>query len=379
MVAAMIYLDHAATTPLRPGVREAMEPFLGDTFGNPSGVHEVSRRAKNALEEARERVAGLIGARPMEIVFTSGGTEADNLAIKGPVLNSSSRTGVVTVATEHDAVLESAYSLSRRGTPVAIVGVDGDGQIDGDELLAAVTFETAVVSVMTANSESGVLSDIAGLASAVKETRPAVVFHTDAIQAFNSEDLSVEAVDMMSLAGHKLGGPKGIGLLYVRDGVALDPVLHGGGHELGRRSGTHNVAGAVGMAAAMELAVADRTRFRTAIGGIRDDIEKRLLAGIEGSSINGAGAPRTPHHLNLRIPGVRNQTLLLRLDQAGVAASAGSACQSGAAKVSHVLESMGMTPETARECIRLSFGWDSTIDDAISAIDILIELVGELR
>lgn len=376
---SMIYLDHAATTPLRPGVREAMEPHLADLFGNPSGVHEVSRRAKNALEEARERVAGLIGARPMEVVFTSGGTESDNLAIKGAVHTGSSRSGLVTVATEHDAVLETAYSLRRQGVPVTIVGVDGSGQVDPEAVLGAVTDETRIVSVMTANSETGVVTDIPALAALVKDAHPGVFVHTDAVQGFNSEPVDVAGLDLVSLAAHKLGGPKGVGVLYVREGVHLEPVLHGGGHELGRRSGTQNVAGAVGMALAMELAVSDRDRFRDLVGAIRDDFEKRCLAVVDGAVVNGAGAPRTPHHLNMTIPGVRNQTLLMRLDRTGVAASAGSACQSGAAKVSHVLEAMGLTPDQARETVRLSFGWNTTHHEAMVAADVLIDLVGELR
>jgi cysteine desulfurase len=375
----MIYLDHAATTPMRPGVMAAMEPFLVGEFGNPSGVHEVSRRAKNALEEARERVATLIGARPMEIVFTSGGTESDNLALKGAVHNSTARSGLVTIATEHDAVLQTAYFLRRRGHEVNLVGVDHSGMVSPKALIAGITEQTAVVSVMTVNSETGVLADIANLAAAVKERYPQVLFHTDAVQAFNSEVVATGPVDMISLAGHKLGGPKGVGMLYVGEGVHLEPVLHGGGHELGRRSGTQNVAGAVGMATAMEAAAADREGFRMVVSGIRDDFEKRALAGIDGAMVNGGDAFRTPQHLNLRIPGVRNQVLLMRLDQAGVAASAGSACQSGAAKVSHVLESMGLTPDQARETVRFSFGWDSTHDDGSTAAEILVDLVGELR
>ncbi len=375
----MIYLDHAATTPMRPGVREAMEPFLAGEFGNPSGVHEVSRRAKNALEEARERIAGLIGARPMEVVFTSGGTESDNLALKGAVFGASPRQGVVTVATEHDAVLDTGRFLRHRGHPVAVVGVDGEGRVDPGQLARAVTPATAVVSAMWANSETGVLADVSVLAHAVKMAGPDVLFHTDAVQAFNSESVRIDGIDMLSLAGHKIGGPKGIGILYVREGVHLEPVMHGGGHELGRRSGTQNVAGAVGLAVAMDLASDDRERFRGVVAGIRDDFEKRVIAGIPSATVNGGDASRTSQHLNMRFTGVRNQTLLMRLDRAGVAASAGSACQSGAAKVSHVLEAMGLTPEEARESVRFSFGWDSTVDGAREAADVLVELVGDLQ
>ena len=377
----MIYLDHAATTPMRPEVWEVMAPYASRVFGNSSGIHEVSRQAKNALEEARERIAALLGAKPMEIVFTSGGTEADNLALKGAAWNPTPRSGVVTVATEHDAVLETVDLLRRFDAPVTIVGVDHEGFVDLAALVDAVDGNTAVVSVMLINNETGLIQDVAAIASQIKEAHPEVYVHTDAVQGFASEDLSVDAlnVDMMTLTGHKFGGPKGAGLLFVREGTVLEPILHGGGQELGRRSGTHDVASAVGLARAMELAVDDRERFRTEVGQIRDDFEKRVMAGIDDALLNTPDDRRSSHHLNVRIPGVRNETLLMRLDQNGVAASAGSACQSGAATVSHVLEAMGLTPSQARESVRFSFGWTSTVDEVVEAADMLVELVGELR
>lgn len=358
-----------------------MAPFTTGVFGNSSGVHEVSRNAKNALEEARERIAALIGARPMEIVFTSGGTESDNLALKGAVGNATPRTGVVTAVSEHDAVLESTDFLRRQGSRVSIVGIDSRGMVDADDLVEVVGEDVAVVSVMLTNNESGAVQDIVGLAAAVKERDPDVFFHTDAVQAFSSVDIDVDdlGVDMMTITGHKFGGPKGAGLLYVREGVALEPILHGGGQEMGRRSGTHDVAGAVGLAKAMDLAAFDRDRFRTEIGVIRVDFEKRLIGAIPDLVVNTPEDSRSPHHLNVRIPGVRNEALLMRLDRAGVAASAGSACQSGAATVSHVLEGMGLTPAEARESIRFTFGWNSTPNEAIDAAAIFSDLVGVLR
>jgi cysteine desulfurase len=375
------YLDNAATTPMRPEVWEAMGPFASDNFGNSSGVHATSRRAKNALEEARERVAALIGAQPMEIVFTSGGTESDNLAIKGPVLNTSSVDGVVTVATEHEAVLESAHHLERSGHPLTVAGVDPDGLADLAKLVGAVSDSTAVVSVMMVNNETGVIQDIKEIAQRVKSHHPAVCMHSDAVQAYASRRIDVEdlGVDLLTITGHKFGGPKGAGFLYVREGVAIEPVLHGGGQELGRRSGTHDVAGAVGLATAMEVAADDRERFNSEIAKIRDVFEQRLIDAIEGLSINGDLERRSPNHCNVRIPGVRNETLLMRLDRAGVAASAGSACQSGAATVSHVLEGMGLSPDEARECLRFSFGWASTLDEAEDAASIVAGLVESLR
>jgi cysteine desulfurase len=362
-----IYLDHAATTPMRPEVREAMQPFAEDHFGNASGSHGVSRRAKNALEEARERVAAALGCRPQEIVFTAGGTEADNLAVKGAAL-ASGVGGVVTVASEHEAVLESAEFVRRLGGEVTVVGVDAIGRVDPEAVVGAVTGETRVVSVMWANNETGTLQPLAGLKEMLAGR---ALLHTDAVQAFISEDVSVQGVDMLSLAAHKFGGPKGVGVLFVRDGVTLEPVLHGGGQELGRRSGTHNVAGAVGLAAAVEATVADRTAFRQRVGSIRSRFEE-LLEGLAERTIPVDHS--LIQHAHLRFPDHRNETLLVRLDQRGVAASSASACQSGANTVSHVLEAMGIAEP--REHLRFSFGWNSTMTDAESAAQAVRQVVG---
>jgi cysteine desulfurase len=361
-----VYLDHAATTPMRPGVREAMEPFLTDGFGNASGSHGVSRRAKNALEDARERVAGHLHCLPQEIVFTGGGTEADNLAVKGLAL-AGGIGGVVTVATEHEAVLESAEFVRRLGGEVTVVGVDSDGRVDPGRIASAVTDRTRVVSVMWANNETGVLQPLREIAEALG----GVPLHTDAVQAVVSEDVSSEGVDLLTIAGHKIGGPKGVGALYVRDGLKLEPVLHGGGQELGRRSGTHDVAGAVGLAAALDAAVADRADFRRRVALIRSTFEARV------ESVAGRTVPpelTLVQHSHLRVPGRRNETLLVRLDQSGVAASSASACQSGASTVSHVLAAMGMAEP--REHLRFSFGWNSTLDDARRAGEALCDAVG---
>lgn len=377
----MIYLDHAATTPMRPGVWDSMAPFASDVFGNSSGVHEVSRRAKNVLERERERVAELIGSAPMEVVFTSGGTESDNLALKGAAWSPSPRSGVVTGATEHEAVLESADLLRRFGHSVKVVGVDEKGNVDIDSLSDAIDSGTALVSVMLINNEVGTVNDLASLARQVKAIDSDVLVHSDAVQGFASEDIDVEqlGVDLLTITGHKFGGPKGAGMLYVRDGTPLEPLLHGGGQELGRRSGTHDVAGVAGLAKAMELAVADRQRFREEVSQVRDDFEKRLSAAVPDLVVNTPEGCRSPQHLNVRFPGVRNETLLMRLDRAGVAASAGSACQSGAATVSHVLEAMGLTSAEARESVRFTFGWNSTLDEAIEAAEITVGLVEQLR
>ena len=370
----MIYLDHAATTPLRPGVVEVMAPFLDECFGNPSGAHGVSRGAKNALEEAREGAAGLLGARPMEIVFTGGGTEADNLAVVGRALAGGSTDGVVTVATEHDAVLESARFVERLGGRVAVIGVDRYGLVEPDEIAGVVDPNTVLVSVMAANNETGTIQPIKKVVESVKGRRPEVVVHTDAVQAFNTEPLDVDelGVDLLSLAAHKFGGPKGVGLLYVREGTALEPVLHGGGQELGRRSGTHNVAGVVGMVHAMAAAHADRDEFRRRVTDARNVFESAL----------GEWAIRTipaqfslPQHSHLQFPGVNNETLLVNLDLAGVACSAASACQSGATTVSHVLGAMGLAVDAARSSLRFSFGWNSTTEEAMQAARLIREVL----
>ncbi|HEX9853946.1 MAG TPA: cysteine desulfurase family protein [Acidimicrobiia bacterium] len=378
----MLYLDHAATTTVRPEVREAMAPFLGESFGNPSGIHAVSRRAKNAMEEARERAAELLGAaRPLEIVFTGGGTEADNLAVAGAALARGRSGGVVTTAIEHEAVLETTHFLQRLGCRAVVVGVDGSCLVSPGEVASAVDGDTAVVSVMAANNETGAIQPVAEVAAAVRAANPDVVVHTDAVQAFISRDVTVGSTgaDLIALAAHKFGGPKGVGLLYVRDGVELEPVIHGGGQELGRRSGTHNVAGIVGMVAAMEATVADREAFTKRIGEARGRFEERLLRDVPGLVVSVPADHRLVQHSHVRIPGVSSETLLIRLDQEGVAAAAGSACQSGAIEMSHVLAAMGMTEHEARECLRFTFGWTNDQEDGDIAAEQVIATLGKLR
>jgi cysteine desulfurase len=371
-----MYLDHAATSPMRPEVWDAMAPFATDAFGNASGSHAYARRAKNALEEAREQAAQVLGASPTEIVFTSGGTEADNLAIKGTALLKGT-DGIVTTAIEHEAVLEAAAFCERLGSSVRIVGVDRSGKIDPLVVEESIGDNTAVVSVMYANNETGVIQPVREVVDAIAG-RTAV--HTDAVQAFATLDVDVRTlgVDLLSLAAHKFGGPKGVGLLYVREGVALEPTAHGGGQELGRRSGTSNVMGAVGMSVAMTLAAADRQR----VGGEVGEARRRFVASLQAA---GVAEPTVDldttlvTHAHLRFPGIRNETLLIRLDRAGVALSVGSACSSGAATVSHVLSAMDVAPEAARETLRFSFGWTSTVQDGDVAAAKVLEAVEGLR
>ncbi len=378
----MLYLDHAATTVMRPEARDAMAPFLAAEFGNPSGIHATSRAAKNAMEQARESAAELLGAEhPLEIVFTGGGTESDNLAIVGRALAGGAYAGIVTNAAEHDAVLQSARFAARLGCEVSILGVDDHGLVDPQEYAAAVDAETAVASVMLANNEIGTVQAVADVARAVRAANPAVAVHTDAVQAFVSEDVTVAATgaDLISLSAHKFGGPKGVGLLRVPRRMELEPVIHGGGQELGMRSGTHNVAGIVGMAAAMQATVADRGAFRSRVGGARDRFEAVLSAELGGVEFNGAHSPRLVQHSHVHVKGVPSETLLIRLDQVGLAAAAGSACHSGAVEVSHVLAAMGFDDARAAESVRFTFGWINAPEDGEDAARRVAAVVEKLR
>jgi cysteine desulfurase len=377
---SILYLDHAATTPLRLEARAAMEPFLQEAFGNPSGIHEASRTAKAALEDARERAAELIGAaHPLDVVFTGGGTESDNLALVGPVLAGTG--GVVTTSIEHEAVAETASFLGRLGREVVTVGVDANGVVDPLAIADAVTPATEVVSVMAANNETGVRQPVSAVVEAVRAAGSDVLVHTDAVQEFISEDVTLDSTgaDLITLASHKFGGPKGVGLLHVARSVSLEPVLHGGGQEIGRRSGTHNVAGIVGMVAAMEIAAGDRERFRSEVGAERDGFERALITAIADAQVTAAGALRLSQHSHFRIPGIDAETLLIRLDGSGVAASAGSACQSGAIETSHVLAAMGVDPVAAAESVRFSFGWTTKTGDGAAAARAVATTVADMR
>ncbi len=374
----MLYLDHAATTPMRPEVVEAMAPYLGDRFGNPSGIHATARRAKNSIEEARERIAASIGAaNPLEIVFTGGGTEADNLAVIGAAM--AGPGGVVTTAVEHPAVLESARFLSRIGYEVTILPVDGEGRVAPDAVANAVGDGAAVVSVMTANNETGVIQSVAEVARLVRSANDRTLIHTDAVQAFGSlpVDVSRDGTDLVSVSGHKIGGPQGVGFLYVRNGVQLEPVIYGGGQELGRRSGTHNVAAIAGLAVAVESTVAGRSDYRERVGAARDRFEQDLRSNLN-VEVTAGDADRLVSHAHLRFPGIPAETLLVRLDFAGVAAAAGAACHSGAIQESHVLAAMGVGNTAASESVRFSFGRDDDAETGAEAARIVTGVVEDL-
>ena len=373
-----LYLDNAATTPVRGVAREAMAPHLDDGFGNPSGLHSVSRRAKNAVEEAREQAAALVGAaHPLEIVFTGGGSESDNLAIKGAALAHSARGGVVVSAVEHEAVLASAGFVESLGCRLDVVGVDAQGVVDPAAVADAVEAGTAVVSIMAANNETGVTQAVRKIGDEARAVNGAISVHSDAVQAFISSDVTVDelGVDMLTLSAHKFGGPQGVGLLFVRDGTALEPAVHGGGQELGRRSGTHNVAGIVGMAAAMAEAAAERDSFRSRIGAMRDRFEAELARLLPAVAFTVPNADRLVQHSHFRVPGILAETLLIKLDGAGIAAAAGAACHSGAIEPSHVLSAMGIEPQLAAECVRVSFGWANADRDGEAAAAAIAEAV----
>jgi cysteine desulfurase len=301
-----LYLDHAATSPLRPEAEDAIAATHQSGFGNASSQHGPARAAKNALEEARERAAQIIGSeRPHDIVFTAGGTEADNLAVAGVAL-ASDRRQIVVSAVEHKAVLESAASLERFGYRVTAVRVDSTAVVSPSDVAASVSTDTAVVSVMAANNEIGTLEPIADIVEAVRDVDPRVPIHTDAVQAFVSEPITVAetGVDLLSLSSHKFGGPNGVGLLYVRPGTPIDPVIRGGGQEAGRRAGTYNVAGIVGMVAAMQATARDREAFRKRVGAERDAFEAAVLSARPDAVVSGASAARTVHHSHIHFPGV---------------------------------------------------------------------------
>jgi len=376
----VIYLDYAATTPLRAEARAAMAPFLETVYGNPSSIHAVGQAARRALDEARDRVAGAIGARGEEILFTSGGTEADNLALTGVFLAAyPARDHLITAATEHHAVLDTCEFLRGLGAHVTLLPVDGDGRVDPAAVAAAITTRTCMVSIMAANNEIGTLAPLPEIARVTREA--GVPLHTDAVQWAGALPLDVEAlgVDMLTLSAHKFYGPKGAGALYLRRGTRLTPLLHGGGQERGRRAGTENVAGIAGMARALELAVAEIPTEAPRLTGLRDRLLAALRAALPDVILNGHPSDRLPNNLNVAFPGVDNELLVLNLDLEGVAASAGSACTAGSLEPSHVIAALGASPERLRGSIRLSLGRETTEAEIDAVVERLVPIVRRLR
>ena len=379
--ATEIYLDHAATTTLRPAAIQALEMSFVSGYGNAAGHHAAARRAKNALEEAREHAAELIGAeRPQNLVFTSGGTESDNLAVVGSAL-ASEHSGIVVSSVEHKAVLEAAGALSRFGYTTRLAHCDENGVVHPDAVAEIIGGDTAVVSVMAANNETGILEPIKAIVERVRSQDSAIAIHTDAVQYFVAKPLDVSAIgaDLVTLSGHKFGGPTGVGLLFVSSSTHIEPVVVGGSQEAGRRPGTSNVAGVVAMVAAMAEVAASRDRFAETAGAERDAFERALTDGDPAIAITAQDVDRLEHFSHVRFPGVLAETLLIRLDGAGVFAAAGSACQSGAVKESHVLTAMGMAPDVAEQCVRFTFGWDTRPGDGVRAARRVLEAIEVLR
>ncbi len=375
-----VYLDNNATTPVLPEVLQAMRPYFGEHFGNASSIHHHGQETRAAVERARESVAALLGCRASEIVFTSGGTEADNLAIFGLV-----RSGdhVITSTIEHHAVLNACKHLVEQGCVVTCIPVDGRGLVDPADVKRALRPNTKLITVMLANNETGVVQPVAEIGKIAAEAD--VYFHTDAVQAAGKIPLDVGPVecDLLTISGHKLHGPQGVGALYVRKGTQILPMLYGGSHERSRRAGTENVPGIVGLGKAVELARAGLERDNDCGNGLkmaaaRDHLERELLK-IEATGLNGEGAPRVPNTTNIHFDGIAGEALVIALDLKGLAVSTGAACSSGAIEPSHVLLAMGLLPERAKASIRFSLGKQNTPEDIDFALGLVTETVARLR
>lgn len=382
-----IYLDHAATTPVHPAVLDAMLPYFTEHFGNPSSIYQLGQDGRATLDRARATVARTLGCQPSEILFTSGATESDNQALSGIAWHrrlqnpDSPPPHIVTTAIEHHAVLHTADWLERQGFSITRVPVDADGFVDPDDVARAIRSETCLVSIMDANNEIGSIQPIAAI-SRITRAR-GIPFHTDAVQAAGALPLNVDdlGVDLLSLSAHKFYGPKGVGLLYVRRGTGIAYQQHGGGQESGRRGGTENVPGIVGLAVALERAETARAEYNRHCATLRDRLFHGLAAAIPDLELNGPSDwnRRLPNNLNLTIRGVQGETALLSLDMQGVAASAGSACTTGNSQPSHVLQALGYSDERCRASLRLTLGWSNTEAQIDDTIDILADTVARIR
>lgn len=379
-----IYLDYNATTPIDPAVLDAMLPYLGADFANASSIHSPGQRARVAIDQARESVAALIGAKPAEIVFTSGGTEADNLAIFGTICGAGAAFGtarkhVITTSIEHHAVLQSCQALEKQGVDVTSLPANttaGEGVVDQESVREALRPETALISVMHANNELGTIQPVEEVAQVARAA--GVPFHCDAVQSAGKLPLDVKAIgaDLLSISAHKFYGPKGAGALYVRSGLRIEPMFRGGQHERGLRPGTENVAGIVGMGKAAELARAHLAEDAARISELRDRFEAALCERIPNIRVNGAGAPRVANTTNITFPGASGESLVIALDLQGIACATGAACSSGAIEPSHVLLAVGLSEEAARSSVRFSLGrmtMAAEIDRAIAIIPAVVE------
>ena len=381
----VIYLDHAATTPVRPEVLDAMLPYFSQAFGNPSSLYAIAGESRNAIDEARARVSSVLNCRTSEIVFTGGGTEADNLAIKGVASTFDEPADIIISDVEHHAVIHAAEQLERDGHHVISIPVDRYGVVDPDDVASNLGDRNAIVSIMYANNEVGAINDIPEISRLAKrhasEQGTTVVVHTDAVQASGKLPLDVKSlgVDFLSLSAHKIHGPKGVGVLYARRGVKIDPLIAGGGQERQRRSGTENVPGIVGMGAALVLAENEHLQFCEHTRALRDRFLAAVTERVDGITINNHPEQSLPHIAHISIPGLEGEPMLLGLDFKGICASSGSACSSASVEPSHVLLAMGMSRELAQGSLRFSFGKDSTQDDVDYSVNALAEVVTQLR
>ncbi len=379
-----IYLDHTATTPLDPRVLEAMQPYFMDNYANASSVHWYGRQAKSALEQAREVIAGAIGAQSGEIFFTSGGTESNNFAIRGIATSSKNkgRTHIVTSAAEHHAVLETCEHLHENGFSVDVLPVEGDGVVVIDVLKNSITSGTALVSIMHANNEVGSISPVAEIAAFVHEA--GALMHTDAVQSFGKIPVNVQElnVDLMTLSAHKMYGPKGIGALFVKRGTEINPLFFGGGQERGKRPGTENVPLAIGFAKAVELALHSRAEESVRLRRLRDALQEKVSAALPGVIVNGDPSSRLPHVLNISFDNavlpLEGEMLLMNMDLNGIAVTSGSACTSGSMQPSHVLLAMGRDPKTAKATLRFAFGRDNSGEDVEYVVASLKEVIAQM-
>ncbi|MBO8128502.1 MAG: cysteine desulfurase NifS [Peptococcaceae bacterium] len=374
-----IYLDHAATTPVRSEVAEVMTRYLTANWGNPSSPHSTGQEARKGMDDARKYIANLINASPEEIIFTSGGTEADNFALKGVTYTRDKKQHFITTKIEHHAVLHCAEALEKEGHAVTYLDVDSDGLVDPDDVRRAIRKDTALVSVMLANNEVGTVEPVAEIARICREH--GVLFHTDAVQAVGQIPVDVKklGVDLLSMSAHKLYGPKGIGALYVRKGVKIAPILYGGAQERGRRPGTENVPGIAGFGKAAELAAAELNEHREKLTRLREKLIEEIFRRIEDVKLNGHRRRRLPGNVNVSIKYVEGESILLNLDLKGIAASSGSACMSGTLEPSHVLLAMGIPREVAHGSLRMTLGTSNTEDDIDYVVDVLEETVKKLR
>lgn len=374
-----VYLDHSATTPVRKEVFEAMIPYLTDKFGNPSSIHWFGREIRKDVDEARERVAAALNATPREIYFTSGGTEADNIAILGTVaaLGDKGRH-IITSAVEHHATLDTCKSLERQGFAVTVLPVDKYGMVDPEDLRRAITGETILVSIMHANNEVGTIQPVKEMAAIARER--GVRFHTDAVQTVGNIHVDIQDldVDLLSVSAHKIYGPKGVGLLYVRKGNKLANIAFGGAQERNLRPGTENVAGIIGFATALELAVKEQPSTHKRLTGLRNRLIEGLTS-LPDVSLNGHPRQRLPGNVNVSIERVEGESLILSLDMAGIAVSSGSACTSGSLDPSHVLMAMGLNHQTAHGSLRMTLGKSTTADDVDYVLSIVPGVVERLR